>query len=196
MIDVDHLVEVLDPLDSPAASRSGLGAIESSCERGIENVVHQRALAGARDSRDSDEHTEGDLDVDVFEIVLGRPSDPKTVPRRLATLRGNLDTHLSGKIPAGERPLLMRELVGGPGADDLPSVHARARAEIDDVIGRLDGLPIVLHDDYRIAHVAQVAERGQKACVVAGVKADGGLVEDIDDTGELGADLAREADSL
>src|SRR5262249_1649742 len=59
-----------------------------------------------------------------------------------------------------------------------------------------DGVFVVLDDKNRVAEVAQMLERGEQALVVAGVQADGRLVENVKDTAETGADLRGEADAL
>ena len=54
----------------------------------------------------------------------------------------------------------------------------------------------MLDDEDGVAEVAEVFERGDEALVVALVQADGGLVEDVEDAAEAGADLGGEADAL
>ena len=73
---------------------------------------------------------------------------------------------------------------------------ARAGTQIHHVVRRFDGLPVVFHDDDRVAHVAEAAQRIQKTAVVALVQADTRLIEHIEDTHQTGADLARQPDSL
>ena len=70
------------------------------------------------------------------------------------------------------------------------------RPEIDEIIGRADGVFVVLDDDDGVAEVAQFAQRGQQPLVVALVQADARLVEDVEDAGELRADLRGEPDAL
>ena len=98
------------------------------------------------------------------------------------------DGRLVGEQPAtaGDRP----------GVDDGAAVLACARADVDDVVGGADGLLVVLHDDHRVAQVAQPLERADEALVVALVQADGRLVEDVEDADEAAADLAGQADPL
>ena len=80
--------------------------------------------------------------------------------------------------------------------DDLAAVLACAGADVDDVIGRLDGRFVVLDDDQRIADVAEADERLDQPVVVALMQADGGLVEDVEHADEPAADLRREPDPL
>ena len=54
----------------------------------------------------------------------------------------------------------------------------------------------MLDDDEGVADVAEVGERVDEPLVVALVQADRGLVEDVEDADEGGADLRREADAL
>src|SRR5690606_41917856 len=74
--------------------------------------------------------------------------------------------------------------------DALPISH------VDEPVGLEHRLLVVLHDDHRVAEVAQPLERGQELAVVALVQADRRLVEDVDHPGELRADLRGEADAL
>ena len=64
--------------------------------------------------------------------------------------------------------------------DHFAAKASRAGAQIDDVVGRLDGLFVVLDDDDRVAQVAETAQRGQQALVVPLMQADAGLVQDVE----------------
>ena len=103
---------------------------------------------------------------------------------------------LAAQVLAGDR--------GGAGLDfrrralrdQMSAVHAGAGTQVDDVIGREDGLLVVLDDDDGVAEVAQLLQRGEQAAVVALVQADRGLIEDVHDAGEPGAHLAGQPDAL
>ena len=65
------------------------------------------------------------------------------------------------------------------------------------MIGRRGGCVLVMLDhQHGVAEAAQALEGFEEAVVVLLVKADRGLVEDVEDAGEAGADLAGEADAL
>lgn len=78
--------------------------------------------------------------------------------------------------------------------DDFPSADAGTGTEINDAIGGEHRFFIVLDDDDGIPLIAEVDEALEEAGVVAGMEADGGFVEDVDDADETAPDLAGEAD--
>ena len=83
-----------------------------------------------------------------------------------------------------------------PGVHDVPAVDTRARADVDDPVGRVDRLLVVLDDDQGVAEVAQREQGLDEAPVVALMQPDGGLIEHVEHSGEARADLGREADAL
>ena len=79
---------------------------------------------------------------------------------------------------------------------DLAAEAPRPRPQVDHVVGRHDGFGVVLHHDHRVAQVAQSAQRPEQALVVPLVKADAGLVEDVEHADQARPDLGGQADSL
>ena len=80
--------------------------------------------------------------------------------------------------------------------DDLAAVLAGAGAQVDQVVGRVHRALVVLDDHHRVADVAKALERADQLLVVALVKADRRLVEDVHDADETRADLRRKPDAL
>ena len=80
--------------------------------------------------------------------------------------------------------------------DDFAAVHSRAGSEIDDGVRSPHGFLVVLDDDERVALGPERFEREKKLLVVARMKADGRLVEDVEDAAQVGAELRREPDAL
>ncbi len=79
---------------------------------------------------------------------------------------------------------------------DVSPVDAGARSDVDDPVGRADGVLVVFDHDQGVAEVAQRDEGFDQAAVVALVQADAGLVEHVEHAGEAGADLGGQADAL
>ena len=78
----------------------------------------------------------------------------------------------------------------------MPAKLACARAHIDHIVGRTDRVLVVLDDDHGVALVAQALQGRDEAVVVALVQPDRGLVQDVEDAHEAGADLGGQADAL
>ena len=75
-------------------------------------------------------------------------------------------------------------------------MDAGTRPHVDHEIRGADRLLVVFDDDDGVADVAQVGQGLEQAFVVALVQADGGLVQDVHDADQAGADLAGEPDAL
>ena len=106
------------------------------------------------------------------------------------------DFDFSSEVLAGDGRWIVHYLLGGAVGDEVAAVFSGARAEVEDVVGFADGVFVVLDDEDGVAEVAEVFEGVDEALVVALVEADGGLVEDVEDAAEAGADLRCEADAL
>ena len=81
---------------------------------------------------------------------------------------------LAGKT-AGHGSHLLRGTFGY----DLAAGTAALRAKIDDMVGTLDEIQIMLDDDDRIAHVHQLLQHLDQAVHVCNVQACGGFVQNI-----------------
>ena len=75
-------------------------------------------------------------------------------------------------------------------------MHTGTRSDVHDMIGGKHGVVVVLHDDERIAQVAQALHGRDEHVVVALVQSDGRLVEDIQHPDQRRADLRCKTDAL
>jgi hypothetical protein len=64
------------------------------------------------------------------------------------------------------------------------------------MVGGQDRLGIMLHDQDRIAQIPHGFQGFQEASVIAGMKTDTRLVEDVKNAGQFGADLSRKPYTL
>ena len=113
----------------------------------------------------------------------GRNGD-RPLPRQVLPGDGGLVRHQAA--PAGD----------GAGVDNVAAVLPGARTDVDHVVGRADGLLVVLDHDDGVAQVAQALEGGDQPLVVALVQADGGLVQHVEHAHQAAADLAGQTDAL
>jgi len=79
---------------------------------------------------------------------------------------------------------------------DFAAFDSGAGAEVDEVGGGADGVFVVFDEEEGVAFLFERLEGAEEGAVVAGVKADGGFVEDVEDALEIGAELGGEADAL
>jgi hypothetical protein len=64
------------------------------------------------------------------------------------------------------------------------------------VVCGTDDVFVVFYYDYRISDVAEACDGGDEAGGVGGMEADGGFVEDVDDSAQPGTELGGELDAL
>ncbi len=197
LVDVDDLVEELDAVERV----EGLGRVAAAVEpaRGglLDGLDQQRGLAAAGDAGHAGEAAERDRRRDVLEIVAARAAhDELAALVELAPLGRERDGALAGEILAGEALRMRHDLGRRSFRDDLAAMHARGRADVDDVVGLQDRVLVMFDDNHGIAEVAQVPERHEQPRVVALMQADGWLVEHIEHAGQPRADLRGEPDAL
>ena len=196
LIDVDHLVEIVEPGDLFVAAGLDAGAVEGARGGGVERVDGERALARAGDAGDAGEGAERDGGGDGLEVVGGGAVEGELPAGALAALSGDGDGAAAGEIIRGQAPLAGEDVLELAMGDDMAAVDAGAGAHVDEVIGVADGVLVMLDDEDGVAEIAQAAERDQQPLVVALVEADRGLVEHVEDARQARADLAGEADAL
>ncbi len=125
------------------------------------------------------------------------PPSPFCRPRPLhSPIVRHGDRLLAGEIRPGNRTAASGHLVRGALGHDLPAVAAGGRAEIEQLVGVLDNFAVVLDHQQRIAQVAKLLERVQQPAIVAGVQADGGFIEHVEDSAQAAADLRGQTDAL
>ena len=86
---------------------------------------------------------------------------------------------------------------GVPSAIDRAAAVAALGAEVDDPVGRLDDVEVVLDHEHRVAGVDQALQHAEQPAHVFEVEAGGGLVEDVDRAaGRALAELGRQLHPL
>src|SRR5467141_147557 len=196
LIDLDDFVDVLGA-DNFAVRGGRFGrAIEFLRERAIKNVVDERGFAGTRDAGDDSEQAERQRDVDILEIVGAGAENLNGFAVGAAAFFRDGDFCGAAEVLTGEGFGCGFDLRWFALGDEVAAGVAGAGAKVDDEIGAADGVFVVLDDENGVAEVAKLFERAEKARVVAGVEADAGLVENIENAAKTRADLRGEADAL
>ena len=151
-----------------------------------DRAADQRALARPGHAGEHDEDAERDVDVDVLEVVQVGPAhlERSGRPADLRLERGAVVEVLAGRgaAAAQTRDVALEH--------DGAAVAPRTRTEVDDVVGDLDHLRLVLDDEHRVALVAQLEQQLVHPLDVVRVQPDRRLVEDVGDVGERRAEVA------
>ncbi len=142
------------------------------------------------------EHAERERDIYVFEIVLARSAHGECFAVAAAATRRRLDLPLSREKLPGGRGLAGEDSVDGSLRHYFAAMDSGAGAHFDDVVGGANGVLVVLHNNYRVADIAQALKRRNHLHVVFGMQPDTGLVEHVEHPHETRADLRGEADAL
>ena len=74
---------------------------------------------------------------------------------------------------------MLGDILGGSDRDDLPAALSPFRAQVDDPVGGLDDIEIVLDDDHGVTVIAQAVLHPQQLLDVVEMQPRGGFVEDV-----------------
>ena len=132
----------------------------------------------------------------MLQIVFRRAINFEFLAVSLAPLGRDRDFLCAGEILAGDRPGLGDDIVDRARCDNFAAVNARAGADVDDEVRRAHRVLVVLDDKNRVSQIAQTAKRIEKLIIIALVKADGGLVENVENAHEARTDLRCKPYSL
>ena len=121
LVDLDDLVEHVDAVDALVVAGLGPHLVEPVCERLVEDLVHERGLSGAGDTRDGDEPADREVDVDPLQVVHRRPANGEPAAPS-SSRRGGTRIRRSPLRNRPDRAGRRRDGVGCPFADDLASV--------------------------------------------------------------------------
>ena len=196
LVDHDHLVELVRSRDRVELARHCGLASEQPPQLGLEHVAHERTLAAARHAGHAHEKPERDLDVDPLQVVVTHAGEFQRLACGLAAFFRHLDRFASGEKRARQAAVTRRHVGWRARRHDFAAPLARAWPEVHHPVGRADRVFIVLHDDHRVALVAECLEGAQELDVVSGMQPDRGLVEDVEHAREPRADLRGQANPL
>ncbi len=91
LIDVDDLIDMLQPQNLLVFARAVFGAVQLPGRRLVENLVDQRGFTAAGYAGYRGNQPDGELDVDIFQVILRRALDLDIPVGRLFALFWNLD---------------------------------------------------------------------------------------------------------
>ncbi len=158
--------------------------------------MDERGLAGAGDAGDAAEQAERDLDVDAAKVVDACAFERELFAAGFAAELGDGDLRAAGEIFSGDGVGIVADLVDGAGGEQTAAELAGAGTEVEEVVGGADDVGVVLDDEDGVAEVAELFHDADELGGVAGVQADGGLVEHVERADETRAERGGELDAL
>ena len=202
LVDEDDVVEVLRAGERAEEvgwlGRGGAGfAVERLHERAVEDLMDERGFAAAADAGDAAEEVEGDVDIDAAQVVQADAGELEAgFAAGLAAMARDGDGEAAGEIFSGDGVGVGGDFGDGARGEDVAAELARAGAEVEEVVGGADDGGVVLDDEDGVAEVAQGVEDADELGGVAGMQADGRLVEDVERADEARAERCGELDAL
>ncbi len=201
---VDH-DDVIDQFGAPQAIElsgclRGLAAVLE--QSGVQNILYEGGLAGARDARDADQTLQRQADINVLEVVLARALEfqppvgdrlrnhlvrfggvGQCLPRTPATecrhfVGGSDDGLAAAQVLARQRLGIAPNFLGAAEEDDLATALTCARPHVKNAIRFQHDLRIVFHHHQRVACVAQTLHDADDPLHVARMQADRRFVQD------------------
>ena len=159
---------------------------------GGDRPVHERALAGAGDAGDDDEHPERDVDVDVRRLCAVAPRISSVpVGVRTVSLRAARSSRWRPvMVPLARSPSTVPSKQTVPPAVPAPGPRSTTWSAIAIVSGLCSTTSTVLPLS------RSRSSRSFIRWMSWGCRPDGGLVEDVGDVGERGAEVADHLGAL
>ena len=185
-------------------------AVHVPADRLGQDLADQRGLARAGDPGDGGEHAQGDLRVEVHQVVARDAAQPQPpLDRARRALRRRAARRVVGRAVGRAVRGAVREQEGARGglrhvgqAGHGAAVQHRAAAvpglgpHVHDPVGAPHHGHVVLHHEHRVPGGLQLLEHGQQRLGVGRVQARRGLVEHVDHPEEPGAQLGGDPQPL
>ena len=172
------------------------GLAEVAGQRGVQHVLHQRALARAGNAGDHHHALQRKAHRHVLQVVLAHAFEDE-LGRGLVHQPGEARAHMlaAAQVGAGQRVGLL-DGVGVAVEHDLAAPLARAGTHVDQAVGGQHHRRVVLHHHQRVARIAQPVHGLHDAVHVARVQPDAGLIEHEHGVDQRGAQRGGEVDAL
>src|SRR5262245_10377488 len=171
-------------------------AVKLFGETSIQDLLDESRLAGARNTRDDNQDAERKSDINILEVVRAGAENRHRVPVWSTACRRDGDREVAGDVTTGKRIGRGCYVIGTAAGNDDPSVGPGARTQIDNVIGASNRLLVVFDHQHRIPQIPELRKCLQQPNIVSRMKSDRRLVENIENTAQLRADLCCQPTTL
>ncbi len=172
-------------------------------KRGIQGwqqaLADQGAFARAAHAGDQHQAIQWKTHRDILQIVRVRVPQDQLAPVAGSDLASGSPARIRmgrAQATAGNGIRVTQEFVEGTCRHHLAAVAAGAGPEVDHIIGATHCFLVVFDDENRVAPGFQFLERGEQLFIIPRVQADGGFVQDVEDSAKIRTKLSRQPDAL
>ncbi len=144
---------MFEAFDAPDLSNTSFGAVKVLGYIAVQCVDDQAGLSGARDTCDTSQCAERDIDVLMLEVVVVSSNNTNEFSIARSSLLGDLYLPLAADELSRETRLNLTDLLCGPLGDNLSTMYTCAWTHVDDVVGISHRLFIVLDDENCVANI-------------------------------------------
>src|SRR5579864_6759536 len=162
----------------------------------VDNVMYDRGFARPRYSGDRDEQPQRNHQINILQIMRARAKNPQKAAGGLMAHRWNRNAQLAIQVSRGKRFTAAQKFAARSRIEQFSAIFACAGTQIDDVIGGVNGIRIVLDHQNRVSEVTQAFQDADQAVRVARVQPDGRLIENIKRPDQVRSQRCRQLDAL
>ena len=199
LVDFNHLVDVFETFQMIKLADRFFRIIEYAGQFAAQNLVNQRTLAGARNTRHYGQRTiQRDFDIDILEVIFGGTANFqfRCILINLLARRRNFNRLATTQISARQRSLILLKFLDGPCRNHATALYAGTRPHVNHTVRMAHGVFVVFHDNQGITLRPQMLQHPEQLIVIAGVEPDARLIKHVKHTLQAGAHGACKPDSL
>ena len=163
-------------------------------ENGLKSLVDERRLTRTADTCYYNELAKWELGIYMLEVIARTATEYKALTRTFTSF-AKLNLRSSVKVLSG-KSVGLKQLIWRSLEYNLATFSAGTWTDINNVVGTTHHVFIVLNHDNCVAKVAQLLQRTDKSLVVALMKSDRWLVENIEYVYKLRTNLSGQTDTL
>ena len=155
LIDVDHFVTLVHTFHPGMFAGNNACAVKVVGKYWIQNLIDQSGFAGTGNTRHAGEDSQWEINRQILQIVFTGSDHAQLFGfAYFASGLWRFDLSATGDIVSCNRAWSVNELFCRARIDDLATMLASSRSDVDDPVGVLDGVLIMLHNNQRIAEIA------------------------------------------
>ena len=196
LVNVDNLVQMLQSLNAFAGAGAGSGVVQLGSQGFVQHLANQAGLAGAGNAGDAGQGSQGDFHIQILQVVLRGSQNFQGFAVPGSPMGGYGDFLYPGQVLSCHRPGFPADVLQRARRHNLTAVASGAGAYIHNKVRLPHGILVMLHHNEGIAQIPELFQGHKQLVIVTLVKADGRLVQNIQNACQRRANLGSQSDTL